>query len=162
MEGSINPLPCVGGEGSPLLPRKKTVQLSLRYSNTRKCLSSKSALLTLFWSFLVGLWNEVALSPDFYLLNFVTMFPYSLLIYGYIAVIMLFSPFAGCLADLKCGRYKIVVRSMFVLWLTLPFGAISSIVLLSISSIFDLSKAASIVLATLLPLVTAMQLSIGI
>ena len=161
MESYSEPLSSIGeqprSENTPLLSQGTQV---VRYGTTRTCVTSKSALLILFWSFLVGLWNGVALSPDFYLQNFLTLFPYTLIIYGCIALLMLFFPLAGFLADIRCGRYKMVVRSLFFLWLALPVGAVASIVMWSLSSVFDLSKAYSLVLAISLTLLTSV-LSIG-
>ena len=53
-----------------------------------------------------------------------------------------------------------VVRSLFFLWLALPVGAVASIVMWSLSSVFDLSKVYSLVLAISLTLLTSV-LSIG-
>ena len=75
-----------------------------------KCVSSKSALLILFWSFVVGLWNGVALNPDLYLKNITYI--YTLVGYSAVAIIFCFFPLAGFLADVKYGRYKVVVTSL--------------------------------------------------
>ena len=58
----------IGGEGC-VETRSLWSQLSQRYSNTHKCVSSKAALLILLWSSVLGLWNGVipVLNPDLYL-----------------------------------------------------------------------------------------------
>ena len=83
--------------------------ISLRYSITRKCVSSRSAVLILVWSFALGLWNGIALNPDLYVWNFVKI--YSPAAYGFVAILLCFFPLAGFLADVKYGRYKTVIRT---------------------------------------------------
>ncbi len=114
-----------GGEDTPLLlpSRKREVPgswFALRYSTTRKCVSSKSALLILVWSFVLGLWNGAALNPDLFLRNFVNLV--TLNASGLVAFIMLFFPLAGFLADVKYGRYNVIVRSLFLTVITLPIS----------------------------------------
>ena len=105
------------GATTPLLVKKNSStwwsRCVLRYKTTRKCVNSKSALLILFWSFIVGLWNGVMLNPDLYLRNFTII--YTLTVYGLVAFVFCFFPLAGFLADVKYGRYKMVVRSLCLL-----------------------------------------------
>ena len=112
----------VTDEATPLLVKKTSStwwsRCVLRYKTTRKCVSSKSALLILFWSFVAGLWNGVALNPDLYLRNFTLI--YTLAGYGFVALVFCFFPLAGFLADVKYGRYKMVVRSLCILLITIP------------------------------------------
>ena len=88
-------------EDTPLLQRHA---LLLRYTTTRKCVSSKSALLILLWSFVLGLLNGLFLNPDVYLSSFTMSF--TLAGYVWVALILCFYPLAGLLADTKWGRYK--------------------------------------------------------
>ena len=98
-------------EDTPLLVKTSWwSRCVLRYKTTRKCVSSKSALLILCWSFAFGLWNGMALNPDVYTRYFV--FIYALTGYGFVAIVFCFFPLAGFLADVKYGRYKMVVRSL--------------------------------------------------
>ena len=83
--------------------------ISRRYSITRKCVSSRSAVLILIWSFALGLWNGIALNPDLFVLNLVRS--YIPAIYGFAAILLCFFPLAGFLADVKYGRYKTVIRT---------------------------------------------------
>ena len=100
---------------APLLVKKTSStwwsRCVLRYKTTRKCVSSKLALLILFWSFFLG-----GANPDLILREFTYL--YSLVIYALLGVLFCFFPLAGFLADVKYGRYKVVVRS---LWLILIF-----------------------------------------
>ena len=99
--------------------RRRCGWLAVRYRNTPKCVSSKAALLILFWSFLVGLISSVGLYPDLMinLLNYVSdKYIYTTpLACGCAAFLFLFSPLAGMLADIKYGRYKTVIRSLLLL-----------------------------------------------
>ena len=109
-------------EDTPMLPGRIQTRswLAMRYNNTRKCVSNKAALLILLWSFVVGLLNATLLNPEMYLRMFVSSF--SLIPYGVIVVFTCFFPLAGILADIKFGRYKTVVTSIFIVLLTVSLG----------------------------------------
>ncbi len=69
--------------------------LTKRYRNTRKCVSSKVALLILMWSCPVALLYGTALNPNGNILyNYRTV---SLSIFGFTAFIWCFFPLAGFL-----------------------------------------------------------------
>ena len=100
------------------LPGRTRHWLAARYGTTRKCISSKAALLILLWSFVLGLLSGFALYPDVYWRNFNsgTAIIY-VLPYGGVSIINCFFPLAGILADIKYGRYKIVVLSIYIVLL---------------------------------------------
>ena len=102
-------------EDTPLLPRRTRSWLAMRYGNTRKCVSNKAALLILLWSFVVGLLSAMFLSPEMYLRMFERS--YSLVAYGVVVIFTCFFPLAGIFADIKFGRYKTVVTSLFIVLL---------------------------------------------
>ena len=52
----------------------------------------------------------MALNPDLYLRTFTII--YALAGYGFVALVFCFFPFAGFLADVKYGRYKVVVTTL--------------------------------------------------
>ena len=99
-----------------------------KYHLSHRCVTSKSALIMLFWSFIVGLMfgivyqlvvfrkNNIA-NTGFYDVNQIDAYSVIALLYG-------LYPLAGCLADLKLGRYKTVIRSVYmliaVLFITIP------------------------------------------
>ena len=60
-----------------------------RYGKTRKCISSKAALMVLVWSFIIGLLIGLFLSPEAFLQNIPSV--YSLIGYGCAAVILVSS-----------------------------------------------------------------------
>ena len=101
----------------PLVPKKTSStwwsRCVLRYKTTRKCVSSKSALLILFWSLVFGGANPDLFSRDY-------TYIYSLAGYGLLAILFCFFPLAGFLADVKYGRYKVVVRSMYLILISYP------------------------------------------
>ena len=106
-------------EDTPLLPGRTRSWLAMRYGNTRKCVSNKAALLILLWSFMVGLLNAMLLNPEMYIRIYKSREFYEyLIVYGVIVIFTFFFPLAGILADIKFGRYKTVVNSLFIVLLT--------------------------------------------
>ena len=108
-------------EGNPLLPGRTRSWLAMRYGNTRKCVSSKAALLILLWSFVVGLLSGLLLSPDLGI-YISSLYSHSLIktsfVYGTVVLITTcLYPLAGILADIKYGRHKTVVTSLCIVLL---------------------------------------------
>ena len=118
---------CDNAEATPLLVKKTGStcwsRSVLRYKTTRKCVSSKSALLILFWSFIAGLWYGIALNPDAFFRSF-SNYISALVCYAFAAIVFCFYPLAGFLADVKYGRYKMVVRSLCVFFISIPLSII--------------------------------------
>ena len=135
------------GEDTPLVQQSQPLCLRPFLCHTRrKCVTSKAALLILLWSFMVGLLSGMLLNPD---LIVATALPFdnamiTLYIYIYIGVafITCLFPLAGILADIKYGRYKIIVTSICIVLFSLIFFLITTILLLfpgilvSISALF--------------------------
>ena len=112
-----------------------------RFKSRRCCIrASKAALLILVWNLIVScgissfldsdLYNSIVyhvrrvdgtLEPGIYILG---------LLYGFSAFLYLFYPLAGCLADIRWGRYKTVVNS-----LCLGFWSVESMLMLSILAV---------------------------
>ena len=86
--------------------------LALRYRTTRKCITSKAALLILLWSFAVGISYGLGLNPDNYVQTFSLFSSSVLIVYGGISIVLCFFPLAGLLADIRYGRYKTVICSL--------------------------------------------------
>ena len=127
-------------EDTPLLPGRTRSWLAMRYGNTRKCVSNKASLLILLWSFVVGLCGAILLNPEMYLRIF--SFLYSLGAYGVVVVFTCFFPLAGILADIKFGRYKTVVTSLFIVLLTLSLEvAFAAIIILGAFKLWQLAVA---------------------
>ena len=135
------PTVSANNEGTPLLPgRKRQSWLAMRYGNTRKCVSNKAALLILLWSFVVGLCGAMLLNPEMYLRFFSLII--SIAAYGVVVVFTCFFPLAGILADIKFGRYKTVVTSLFIVLLTLSLGvAFAAIITLGTYKLWQLAVA---------------------
>ena len=112
------------GEHAPLAV--SSLLLARRYRSTRKCVSSKAALLILVWSFVIGLLGGMMLNPE--IITTIT-FDYfmQLLMYGGIAWATCFFPLAGILADIKFGRYKTIITSIYLVLLSLFLLILSSI-----------------------------------
>lgn len=86
-----------------------------RIHGTDKCITSKTALLTLFWSSIVSL--TVGFPNQFIVLRGVYGYDmkYLFLAYATMTVFHFFYPLAGFLADIKYGRYKMIFRSLYCL-----------------------------------------------
>ena len=114
------------GEEDPLLKKTPFEQLRRRYRNTRKCVSSKAAILVLVWSYTVSLVFFVLLNlcslenvPRLlrvrYFLIAASVFP---------SILFFFYPLAGYLADNRFGRYKTILTSLRMLLLALVLALI--------------------------------------
>ena len=116
-----------------------------RFKSRRCCLkSSKAALLILVWNLIVSCGISGFLDPNLYI-NIILLIHDSILLvdntqnpefylvwfYGFSAFLYLFYPLAGCLADIRWGRYKTVVNSLcFGFW-----GVVSMFILVSLAVI---------------------------
>ena len=97
----------------------------------RCCLTSKAAILILLWNLILVVGLQSFLDPNFFV-NFIAEFDGLIITilsgvsYSGLAFLYLFYPLAGCLADIRWGRYKIVVNSLCVIW-----GSLVAIVVLA-------------------------------
>ena len=90
--------------------------LRVRYRRTRKCITSKAALIILMWSFAVSLVYSIVFNPDIYVQIFSSgIFWIGLIPYGIVPIVLCFFPLAGFLADTKFGRYKTVTVSLYII-----------------------------------------------
>ena len=110
-------------ETAPLLRNERRNTRARMRSNfhcrrQRCCLSSKAALLILLWNVILIAGCESYLDPNFFraVLKFNNDFNRSVIMYSVVAFLFLFYPLAGCLADIRWGRYKTVVYSVRVIW----------------------------------------------
>ena len=96
--------------------------MALRCGNTRKCISSKAALLILLWNFVMGLWSWILLNPNWWvnIASLITVHNLAVIPYGVVALANCFFPFAGFLADVKYGRHKTVFVSLCLTVLSVP------------------------------------------
>ena len=103
-----------------LLPKTRVKLKSKR--RTRCCLKSKAALLILYWKMSIVMLVVIFTDPGTYRSLFAAL-PYTTkiiipVIYSLVAFLFIFFPLAGCLADIKCGRYKTVTRSIWIVFFT--------------------------------------------
>ena len=123
----------INGEDTALLPDKTRPRwlwswLAMRYGTTRKCVSSKAALLVLLWIVLVFLLYGILQSNITLLsllLNLDIGITYSIIFVGIAIGTTCSFPFAGFLADVNYGRYKVVFTSLCLLVL---FGSLLLVV----------------------------------
>ena len=98
-----------------LLKKKAKSHVRLRSSI---CVQNKTALVILMWNFLLSLLLGVLLNPHIYLSLFIdeNFVAVTCGAYGFTAILFLFFPIAGFLADVKFGRYKVVTTSLWLIW----------------------------------------------
>ena len=93
------------------------------------CVRSRAALAIICWNGLVSLYigymfefaailaTDISHMIWIYLPNTKELQTYAPAFFGFLAILYLFYPLAGCLADIKCGRYKTVLYSLwFITW----------------------------------------------
>ena len=83
-------------------------------------LPSKAAILILFWTVIVGLIYHATLDFTAVLIavntrNYTGILTYDILSYATLALVMIFYPLSGFIADVCCGRLKTVKISIIVL-----------------------------------------------
>ena len=108
-------------ENTPLLRNNNSQQPSCyskvksKFKSRRFCLwSSKAALIILVWNFIFSFGLLTFLDPNLYIsVNFFKNSFTLGIIYASTVIIFLFYPLAGCLADIRCGRHKAVVKSLY-------------------------------------------------
>ena len=128
------------GEQRPLLGTDNRWHHRTQYLK-RCCIKSKSALLILCWETLVtltfGYGVEFAsvfatdLADRQHTKQYVMPFSYMSL-FSILAILYLFYPLAGCLADIRCGRYKTVTYSLWMMLWSGVFVCIGSIIVFCI------------------------------
>ena len=143
-------------EGTPLLGGRTRSSsdwlkvVSIRYRSSRKCVSSRAALLILAWNIAVAFVSTLTLNPDIYfkLVNYFVV----LCAYGCAAFLLCFFPLAGVLADLRYGRYKTVVSSLLLMMIAVAALIIISVILLPVYLVsYLVYDVKSIVLIIVLP-----------
>ena len=115
----------VRGERTPLLGTTQR-RYGKRLKSRRCCVKSKAALLVLCWNLLVTLsvghvieyGSALATAINYvYIPNINELQSYAPAIFGFLALLYLFYPLAGCLADIRCGKYKTISISLwFIIW----------------------------------------------
>ena len=118
-------------ENTPLVPVRTRSWLATRCGASRKCVTSNAALLILTWSFVVGLMSSILIPNSFGSIGFenyqgpggVLALYYRLPVYSGAVILTCFFPLAGILADIKFGRHKTVVTSLFILLLVTVLGS---------------------------------------
>ena len=89
--------------------------------------TSKSAIIILIWNFVINLPYGFLMIPNSYFQEFNSIIAIG--ISGFIAITLLFAPLAGFLADVKFGRYKTVLASVFIILIAITCLLICAIVL---------------------------------
>ena len=100
-------------ENTPLLgtvrPRGCFTKVMSRFRSRNCCLrSSKAALLILVWNLIISFGMLGFLDPSWYIALFSSDAISIGIVYGSSALLLLFYPLAGYLADIRWGRYKLL------------------------------------------------------
>ena len=82
---------------------------------------SKAAIIILLWNLILVSGLESFLDPSFFGIMIGTYDSFnmtipSVIMYSMVGFLFLFCPLAGCLADIRWGRYKTVVYSVRIIW----------------------------------------------
>ena len=119
LEALMNPI----SEETPLLEKPSCYEYMKKKFKRLNFLKSKSAILILIWSFLAGVLHWAYTDPGsiitpVVMLTYFQQQPAFVILtigsmYVYFAILQLFYPLAGFLADVRCGRYKCVVGSLW-------------------------------------------------
>ena len=101
---------------------------SLRYL----CLPSKAAILVLFWTAVVGAIYQVMMSTAVLVLDnsYTDITIRDLLPYALLAILMMFYPLSGFIADIFCGRFKTIMFSLLMFVLSLLFFSVAFVLFL--------------------------------
>ena len=102
---------------------KRCVNFKVKFQRT-VCLKSSSAIMVLTWAFLASMLHWIFIDPSCVVtpltIRYITVASenyYFIMIVGsayvYFAILQLFYPLAGYLADVRYGRYKCVITSLW-------------------------------------------------
>ena len=124
-------------ETTPLVVKTSAVRRSGLLGRLRESvlIKSKAANMILFWSAMMYLLYGILLNPDnlftMNMMNVTITIVMESGIYAFIAIWLLFNPLAGYLADIRYGRYKLVIFGIGFTWtaiiIVLIAGPISAV-----------------------------------
>ncbi len=130
-----------------LKSRLKTV--TDRYRRTKKYIKSKSVLMVFAWAFLVSLSYNIIANLGTYVVPLKLNIQYEgIVAISFPAILYIFYPIAGLLADIKISRYKAITSSLLMCIFGTPPALIGSGVLASIPEL-DLSNVSRLILVLL-------------
>ena len=109
-------------DSSPLQPQQRAAISCPPQKHL--CLPSKAAILIMLWTAIIGgiyyVFLGLAVILEIYKSKYGTNFSvYDSLIYAILALVMMFYPLSGFLADACCGRLKITIISLVILLICL-------------------------------------------
>ena len=120
-------------EDVPLIPKSQWNVVLRRYRKSRKCVTSKSAIMVLIWSIFMSLLQVTTIRLGSYQVPADLTFQYYLIADSiFSALINLFYPIGGLLADLKFGHYKTIISSIWMVVVGTPFLVIGSGLLVTV------------------------------
>ena len=121
-------------EDAPLIPKSQwNVVLLQRYRKSRKFITSRYAIVVLIWSFFMSFIQVTIVRLATYQIPVDLPLQYYFITDSiFIALINFFYPIGGLLADLKFGRYKTIISSIWMLVVGTPLLLIGSGLLVTV------------------------------
>ena len=143
-------------------------QLNIKARCRRRCcLRSKAALLILLWNLIIFTSLSTIFNPSFYIYSIDNIsafkairnrsFLFIPVLYGIFTFLLLFYPLAGCLADTRWGRHKMVVNSVYVIFM----GFIVMVLCGGVSALFLLADPYSVATAVSIPFFSGTLVIVG-
>ena len=134
---------------APLIPKTPWNVVVQRYLKTRKCVTSRSAIIVLIWSFFMSLIHVTTIHVSYYQFPAVLNVQYYLIVVTiFSALINFFYPISGLLADLKLGRHKTIVLSIWMVEISAPLILIGSGLLVTVLDFGEERKTYVILITT--------------
>ena len=121
-------------ETTPLVVKTSAVRRSGLLGRLREnvLIKSKAANMILFWSAMMYLLYGILLNPDnlftMNIMNVTITIVMESGIYAFIAIWLLFYPLAGYLADIRYGRYKLVIFGIGFTWTAIIIVLIAGLI----------------------------------
>ena len=156
-------------EQTPLLGHAHQRSAVGSWSRPRRscCVKSKAAAAILCWNFLIAFVIEYAMQfifPAYYSdspIPGLNLQEYVSILYCLFALVYLFYPLAGCLADVKCGRYKTIIRSLWLITGSGLFVTIASSIITYLSYKLDYYNSAIISIIVVAAVIAIIMAAFG-
>ena len=136
-------------EDAPLISKTPWNVVAQRYRKSRKCITSRSAIIVLIWSFFMSLIHVTVIHLSNYQVPVHLNVQYYLIVdtVSYVVLYFLY-PISGLLADLKLGRYTTIVSSIWMVEISTPLILIGSGLLITVLEFGEERKTYVILITT--------------
>ena len=136
-------------EDAPLIPKTPWNVVVQRYLKSRKCITSKSAIMVLIWNFFMSFIHFTITHLGNYQVPVHLNVQYYRIVDTVFYVVLYFLyPISGLLADLKLGRYTTIVSSIWMVEISTPLILIGSGLLVTVLDFGEERKTYVILITT--------------